>query len=174
MTKPSSEICPIIVGETLYQLTSHILCFQFHETFATHFSPHQFRIATKVGCEAIIHDIRCTLDLHLDWVVLQLDVAKAFNLVFKRVVFQKLHVTSGDIIQFIPFVHVFYAFESHMFYSRHNRESDVTIIPSTMGIRQSDPLKGALFVLAHFRALHFTINHFLLVYFHLLQMTFTS
>jgi hypothetical protein len=36
----------------------------------------------------------------------------------------------------------------------------VTIIPFTMGTHQDDPLGGTLFVLAHFRALHSTTNHF--------------
>jgi hypothetical protein len=144
MTKPSSEVCPIVVGETLYQLTSRVLCLQLHKTFVTHFSPHQFGVATKGGCEAIIHDIKCTLNLHLDWVVFQLDVANAFNSVLRGVILQELHITCGDIIQLIPFVHAFYAFESHTFYNHRNHENDVTIIPSTMGNRQSDPLKGGI------------------------------
>jgi hypothetical protein len=57
MTKPSSGVCPIIMGETLYQFTSYALCFQFCETFVTHFSPHQFGIATKGGYDVIIHEI---------------------------------------------------------------------------------------------------------------------
>ncbi len=46
------------------------------------------------------------------------------------------------------------------FYSHYNPEGDVIIIPSTMGIHQSDPLRDALFVIAHFRALHSIANHF--------------
>jgi hypothetical protein len=132
MTKPSSGVCPIIVGETLYQFTSRTLCFQFHESFVTHFSPHQFGVATKGGCEVVIHGIKWTLDLHLDWVVLQLDVANTFNSMLRRVIFQKLHATSGDIIQLIPFVCAFYAFESPMFYNHYYCESDVIIIPWKM------------------------------------------
>jgi phosphotransferase system IIA component len=64
MTKPSNVIHPITMGEALYQLTSHILCFQFSDAFATHFSPHQFGITTKGGCEIMIHGIMCTLDFH--------------------------------------------------------------------------------------------------------------
>jgi hypothetical protein len=67
MTKPLSGVCPIIVGETLYRFTSYVLCLQFHEAFTTHFSPHQFGVVIKGGCETIIHGIKCTLDLHLDW-----------------------------------------------------------------------------------------------------------
>jgi hypothetical protein len=54
MIKISNGIHPIIVGEKLYQLTNHVLCLQFHNAFATHFSSHQLEIATMGGCEIII------------------------------------------------------------------------------------------------------------------------
>ncbi len=47
-----------------------------------------------------------------------------------------------------------------MFYSHQNHESDVIIIPSPMGTHQGDPWGGALFALTHFKALHYTTNHF--------------
>ncbi len=77
-------------GGNKYEVTSHVLCFQFYDTFATHFSPHQFRVVTKGSYEVVIHDIRCTLDLHPNWVVLQLDMANAFNLVSRKAIFQEL------------------------------------------------------------------------------------
>jgi hypothetical protein len=63
-------------------------------------------------------------------------------------------------VQLIPFVHAFYAFESPLFYNHHNHESDVTVIHSAMGTCHNDPLGGALFTLAHFKALHSITNHF--------------
>jgi hypothetical protein len=78
----------------------------------------------------------------------------------KRIIFQKLRATCGDIIQFIPFICAFYAFKSPLFYSHCNRESDVTIIPFAMGTHQGDPLGVALFTLTHFRALGSIVNHF--------------
>ncbi len=60
----------------------------------------------------------------------------------------------------------FYIFESTMFYNHCNCESEV--IPLTMGTHQGDPLGGALFVVAHFRALHSTTSCFPSCYFHLL------
>jgi hypothetical protein len=78
----------------------------------------------------------------------------------RGVIFQELRAACWDIIQFILFVHAFYAFESPLFYSHYNCEGDVIIIPFVMGIHQSDPLGEALFTLAHFRALHSTTNHF--------------
>jgi hypothetical protein len=86
-----------------------------------------------------------------------------FNSMSRGVVFQKLHVTNGDIIQLILFVCAFYAFESPLFYNHHNHEGDVTIIPSTMKTHQNDPLGKALFTLGLY-ILHLTI--FPLVYFH--------
>jgi hypothetical protein len=66
----SCGVCLVVVGGELYRFTSCVLCLQFRDAFATHFSPHQFKVATKGGCEIIIHGIKCTLDLHPDWVVL--------------------------------------------------------------------------------------------------------
>jgi hypothetical protein len=76
------------------------------------------------------------------------------------VIFQELHAVSVDIIQLIPFVCAFYAFESPLFYNLHNHEGDVTIIPFAMEIHQSDPLGGALFTLAHFKVLCSITTHF--------------
>jgi len=119
---------------------------------------HQFKVKTKGECEAIIHGIRCTLDLHPNWVVFQLNMANAFNFVSRGVIFQELHVKGGNIIQLIPFVHAFYAFEFPLFYSHCNHEGNVTIIPFAMGTREGDPLKNALFTFAHFEALHSIVS----------------
>jgi hypothetical protein len=80
-------------------------------------------------------------------------------------------------MQFIPFVHAFYAFyafESPLFYSHHNCEGDVIVIPFAMGTHQGDPLGGALFTFTHFRLCILQSVISFLVYFHPLQMTFTS
>ncbi len=78
----------------------------------------------------------------------------------KGVIFHKLHATCGDIKQFIPFVHAFYAFEYPLFYSHRNRDGNVIVIPSTVGIHQGDPLGGALFALTHCKVLRSIANHF--------------
>jgi hypothetical protein len=83
-----------------------------------------------------------------------------FNLVSKGVIFQEHHAIGGDIMQLIPFFLAFYAFESPLFYNHCNCESDVTIIFVAMGTCQGDSLGGALFALAHFRALQSIANYF--------------
>jgi len=67
----------------------------------------------------------------------------------------------------------------NVFYNHHNHEGDVIIIPFTMGAHQGEPLGRALFTLAHFRALHSIINHFLFCLFpsimddiHIIQVPF--
>jgi hypothetical protein len=90
-------------------------------------------------------------------------VANTFNSVLRKIIFQELRATCGDIIQFIPFVHAFYAFEYPLFYNHHNCEGDVTIIPFAMGIRHGDPWGGGgggTIPLTHFRVINFIANHF--------------
>jgi len=92
MTKLSCGICFIEAWETLYQLVSHTLCFQFCGTFTTHLSSHKFKVKTKGGYEIVFHGIKCTLDLHRNQTIIQLDVTNAFNSVLRGVIFQKLRV----------------------------------------------------------------------------------
>jgi hypothetical protein len=45
---------------------------------------------THDGCEKMVHGIWTMLNLHLDWVVLKVDVYNAFNLMSWSENFQKL------------------------------------------------------------------------------------
>jgi len=67
---------------------------------------------------------------------------KRFQFSFKKGNISRTSCNVWDIIQLIPFVCAFYAFESSLFYSHCNVESDVIIIPSTMGTHQGDPWGG--------------------------------
>jgi hypothetical protein len=58
------------MGEILSQLVSEALCLQFHDTFSTHLSPHQFGVAMKGRCEKMGHGIQVTINAHPKWVVL--------------------------------------------------------------------------------------------------------
>jgi hypothetical protein len=94
----------------------------------------------------------CTLDLHLDWVVFQLDVANALIWCEDRSYFKNFVSQVETSYNSSPlFVHSMH-FEYPMFYSHCNHESNVMVIPSTMGTCQGDPLGRALFILTHFRA----------------------
>ncbi len=92
------------------------------------------QVAIKGNCETIIHNITCTLDLHLDWIVLQLYVANAFCSMLRRVIFQELYAigeTSYNSSHL--FVHSMH-FESPMFYSHYSYENDGIVIPSAIKV----------------------------------------
>ncbi|KAL2610702.1 hypothetical protein R1flu_029275 [Riccia fluitans] len=87
LEKPSRGVRPIAVGEVLYRLIARSLGFQFWEALADHFSPLQFGVAMHGGCKIIIHGLQATLDLHPDWVVLQVDIKNAFNTISREALF---------------------------------------------------------------------------------------
>ncbi|KAL2608417.1 hypothetical protein R1flu_026990 [Riccia fluitans] len=153
LEKPSSDIRPIPVGEILYRLVARTLGFQFQEALADHFSPLQFGVAMRGGCETIIHGLRATLDLHPDWVVLQVDIQKAFNIVSWEALFCELRSAIGSLDQLFPFVRSFYARRSPLYFSHCSHEDEVSLFSPESGTRQGDPLGSSLFALAHLRAL---------------------
>ncbi len=69
---------------------THKLRFMFSIpwSFCNTLFPTQIGVAIKGGFEIVIHGITCTLNLHPNWVVVQLDVTNAFNSMSKGVIFQ--------------------------------------------------------------------------------------
>jgi hypothetical protein len=81
-----------------------------------HFNPHQFDVAICGRCEIMVHDVSTMLNLHLDWVVLKVDVHNAFNLVSWLAIFQELQFLFGFLNQFFPFVGRFYTHSSPLYF----------------------------------------------------------
>jgi hypothetical protein len=75
------------MGEVLYRPVNKTLRLEFCDTFFVHLSPHQFGVVVKGGCKVVIHNVRVDLDVHLDWVVLSMDVVNALNTILKRSIF---------------------------------------------------------------------------------------
>jgi hypothetical protein len=59
-----------MIGKAIYGLVACTLVIQFKDTFAKHFSPHQFGVAMSNKCKTMVHGVKIMLDLHLEWVVL--------------------------------------------------------------------------------------------------------
>ncbi len=55
IAKPFREVCPIDVVKSLYHFVNSTICFQFCNSFSTHFSFHQFSVMTKERCEIMVH-----------------------------------------------------------------------------------------------------------------------
>ncbi len=70
LTKFFCGIWPIAISKVLYQLVNMTFCLQFHDAFSTHLSPHQFGVTVRGGCEAIVHGIWATLNVHPNWMLL--------------------------------------------------------------------------------------------------------
>jgi hypothetical protein len=47
--------------------------------------------------------------VHLEWVVLQVNVANAFNTISHKVIFKKIQRTNGQLAKLSPIVQTFYA-----------------------------------------------------------------
>lgn len=75
------------------------------------------------------------MDVPLDWVVIQRDVANAFNTASHRVMFEELCDTGGDIASLIPFVGAFYGSPALLFYPDHLSPGSYTTILSETGTR---------------------------------------
>jgi len=60
-------------------------------------------MAVRGHCEAMVHGIEATLDVHHDWVVFQMNVAKAFNTILHKGHF--FGASNGErlIVLFFPF-----------------------------------------------------------------------
>ncbi|KAL2609230.1 hypothetical protein R1flu_027803 [Riccia fluitans] len=151
--KDSGGVRPIAVGEALYRLVARSLSLQFRATFSYHFEPWQFGVATHGGCETIVHGLQATLDLHPDWVVLQLDIWNAFNIVSREAIFCEFWSAPGTLDPLFPFVRSFYSQSSPLYFSMGTRTGDISTLLSEVGTRQGDPLGGTLFALGHLRAL---------------------
>jgi len=72
-----------------------------------HLLLHQFGVAVRGICEVVVHSIQAILNVHLDWVVLQVDMVNAFNSISHNDIFQKLRVARGQLFLFFLFVHFF-------------------------------------------------------------------
>jgi hypothetical protein len=79
--KKDGGIRPIAIGNFLRRLTSKLACFQSRNFVNSYLSPHQLRVATKLGCEAAIHTTRTFVnnDQNRGKVLLKLDFKNAFN-----------------------------------------------------------------------------------------------
>ncbi|KAL2634830.1 hypothetical protein R1flu_006309 [Riccia fluitans] len=90
--------------------------------------------------------------------LLHVDIQNAFNTISREALFHELRATTSSLDQLFPFVHSFYACRSPLYFSHRSHEDEVSLLSSESGTHQGDPLGGALFALAHLRALRTTAS----------------
>ncbi|GJP58839.1 hypothetical protein CLOP_g4312 [Closterium sp. NIES-67] len=150
LAKPNGDVRPIAIGEVLVRVLSRAVCLQLRDQMARVFlASQQFGVGVTCGTEVTVRGVVRALADHPGWVVLQLDVANAFNSFFRDVLFQALHA-SPEFRCLIPFIRLFYGTPSDLLY-RTGR--GVTTMHSERGTRQGDPLSPFLYALTQRLAL---------------------
>jgi hypothetical protein len=130
LKKQSRSIRPIVINDVTYHLVVHTLVIQCKDTFLEHFNLHQFGVTTCGRCEIMVHGVRMMLNLHPNWVVLEVDVHNSFNSMSLSTIFQELWFSLGSLYQLFPFVWQFYACPSLLYFSQASRHEDLIVISS--------------------------------------------
>jgi len=89
--------------------------------------------------------------------MMQVDIKNVFNNVSPIIIVKKLCDVGGPLASIVPFTRLFYGVHSFIYYQHGRHVEGVTIIESSSSMRHGDPLRGLLFVLAHYRNLLKTI-----------------
>jgi hypothetical protein len=150
MAKEIAILHPIAICEMFIRLISCSIVLQLQGLFQEHLSPHEFEVSTPRDYETIIFNIKALLDLHLDWVVMQVDVENAFNNVSQTVIIKKLWDVKSPLANIISFTKLFCGVQFSLYYQHKQHKKRVTIIESFSSTRQGAPLGGFLFALIHY------------------------
>ncbi|CAI5525445.1 unnamed protein product [Closterium sp. Naga37s-1] len=115
LQKPHGGVRPIAIGEVLPRLLSRCITLLFKQQMRETFLPHlQFGVAVPAVIEIMSHAVCSAFSLHPDWVVLQLDIANAFNSFNRVSMFEALR--RSPFSSLIPFFRLFYSTPSPLHY----------------------------------------------------------
>ena len=138
--KKDGGLRPIAVGEITRRLTSKCFNSATFERAANILSPHQLGVGVRGGCEALAHTMRQVVeeaqdnqDIH----ILQVDLVNAYNMADRETTFKEVEKHFPDCL---AWVQTCYGVESELIFGD-------TIILSSVGFHQGDPLAGLLFSL---------------------------
>ena len=143
LRKRDNGVRPIAVGETIRRITSSILMNRVRDTAHSYLGPHQVGVATRAGCEAILHATHDLVDTHGDddsFALLQIDLRNAFNEVSRQAF---LHEVAGSFPQLLPWCTLCYGAGQHAHLWTRTFQ-----LQSVHGVQQGDPLGPLLFALA--------------------------
>ncbi len=132
-----------------YHLVTYTIAIQFKDIFAKHFNPHQFGVVTRDGCKIVVHGVLMMLNLHPNWMVLQVDVYNIFNSMSWSTIFQELKLNSPFLLLIFPICSIIICTPIHtvFFLGFPTCKSHSHFIQIKYTAR--DPLGKAVFVLVH-------------------------
>ncbi|CAI7880563.1 unnamed protein product [Closterium sp. NIES-54] len=140
LAKPGGGARPIAIGECLTRLAAKAAQSAMGEAAREFFLPLQYGVAVPGGAETVIHAARAYLDAHPTSMVLQADIANAFNSVSRQAIATALQ--DPALSPLLPFVKLTYGNPSQLLLDvNFNSEP----LRSERGVRQGDPLGPLLF-----------------------------
>ncbi len=135
MANDIASFHPIIICVMSFWLISHSIILQLWGLFQDHLSLNQFEISALKDCETIPFNIKALFNLHLDLVVMQVDIENVFNNIFRTTIFFKLWDVEGLLARIIPFTKLFYGVQFSFYYQHGQREERITVMESSSGTR---------------------------------------
>lgn len=138
LPKPSGDLRPVAVGEYWRRLTSKIAAKSATSDLRPYFEPVQLGVASKVGCETIVHVARQWLyrnQADPNRVLVAIDLANAFNTVDRSAFLAEARRLCHDLVPWLDFC---YKGPSKLLLGSG-------ALSSARGIQQGDPLGPLLF-----------------------------
>ncbi|CAI7862682.1 unnamed protein product [Closterium sp. NIES-53] len=140
LSKPGGGARPIAIGECLTHLAAKVALTVMGESARDHFLPLQYGVAVPGGTEAIIHAARSFTDSRPQCLVLQTDIANAFNSISRQAIIEAIQ--DNKLSPLLPLVKLAYGNPSQLLLDAN---FDSPPLSSERGVRQGDPLGPLLF-----------------------------
>ena len=138
LTKKDGGICPIAVGCTLRRIVAKTASRSVMQRMGSLLAPLQLGYGTPLGAEAAAHSARLDLsNLPSDQVLLKLDLKNAFNSVRRDKMLEAIEEFAPELF---PYLFSCYSSPSSLYFND-------TVIRSSEGVQQGDPLGPLLFCL---------------------------
>ncbi len=140
LSKGNGGVRPIAVGNTLRRLMAKNCVYSVKSELMDHFAPNQLGFALPHGAEAAVHATRrfCDDSLNMPECLVKLDFQNAFNSVRRDYMLEEAQ-------KVIPAIYPFVL-------QAYNNDADLlyldTVIKSSVGVQQGDPLGPLLFCMA--------------------------
>ena len=143
LSKPNGGTRGLVIGDFLRRLVARTLAQQYAAPLAEACHPHQYALGSRVGAEALIHEVqaRCAADPRLT--VVSLDAAAAYDGMSRQTVLRELKEVP-EASALLPFVRLWLGRTSTYCWQQGARTRH---LQQGEGVEQGDPLSPALFSL---------------------------
>ena len=143
LSKPNGGTRGLVIGDFLRRLVARTLAQQYAAPLAEACHPHQYALGSRVGPEALIHEVqaRCAADPRLT--VVSLDAAAAYDGMSRQTVLRELKEVP-EASALLPFVRLWLGRTSTYCWQQGARTRH---LQQGEGVEQGDPLSPALFSL---------------------------